>query len=154
MTCWNMSLLESSLKFYWAGKDTLNVNRLSANLTKMVKHTQTILRLLPKSFLIVFDHFVGLALKELKIEIKAYLKPSWISTAELFFAKIVNGLVVNYFRNQALSWTFDWVLNKPVKTLSECAKFVESKQRHIHSDIFIIYSDYLYYCDIFVWSNA
>ena len=140
-----MSLLESSLKFYWAGKDTLNVNRLSANLKKMVKHTQAILRLLPKSFLIVCHHFVGLALKELKTEIKEYLKPSWTSTAELFFWKIVNGLVVNYFRTQALSGTFDWVLNTPVKTLSECAKSVESKQRHLHSDIFIIYSDYLYH---------
>ena len=33
---------------------------------KMVKHTQTIRRLLPTNYLSVFDHFVGLALKELK----------------------------------------------------------------------------------------
>ena len=39
----------------------------------MVKHTQTILRLLPTNCLSVFDHFVGLALKGLK-------KP-WRSTA-------------------------------------------------------------------------
>ena len=32
----------------------------------MVKHTQTIRRLLPTNCLSVFDHFVGLALKELK----------------------------------------------------------------------------------------
>ena len=31
----------------------------------MVKHTQTIRRLLPKNCLSVFDHFVGLALKGL-----------------------------------------------------------------------------------------
>ena len=31
----------------------------------MVKHTQTIRRLLPTNCLSVFDHFVGLALKEL-----------------------------------------------------------------------------------------
>ena len=33
----------------------------------MVKHTQTILRLLPRNFLSVFDHFVGLALKGLTL---------------------------------------------------------------------------------------
>ena len=32
----------------------------------MVKHTQTIRRLLPTNCLSVFDHFVGLALKGLK----------------------------------------------------------------------------------------
>ena len=32
---------------------------------KLVKHTQTIRRLLPKNFLSVFDHFVELALKGL-----------------------------------------------------------------------------------------
>ena len=32
----------------------------------MVKHTQTIRRLLPSNCLSVFDHFVGLALKGLK----------------------------------------------------------------------------------------
>ena len=34
---------------------------------KMVKHTQTIHRLLPKNCLSVFDHFVGLVLKGLII---------------------------------------------------------------------------------------
>ena len=32
----------------------------------MVKHTQTIRRLLPKNCLCVFDHFEGLALKQLR----------------------------------------------------------------------------------------
>ena len=32
----------------------------------MVKHIQTICRLLPTNYLSVFEHFVGLALKELK----------------------------------------------------------------------------------------
>ena len=32
---------------------------------KMVKHTQTIRRILPMKCLSVFNHFVGLALKEL-----------------------------------------------------------------------------------------
>ena len=32
----------------------------------MVKHTQTIFRLLPSNCLGLFDHFVGLALRELK----------------------------------------------------------------------------------------
>ena len=35
---------------------------------KIIKHTQTICRLLPTSCLRVFDNFVGLALKGLKIE--------------------------------------------------------------------------------------
>ena len=34
----------------------------------MVKHTETIRRLLPTDFLSVFDHFVGLALKGLTLE--------------------------------------------------------------------------------------
>ena len=36
------------------------------NFGKMVKHTQTIRRLLPRNCLSVFDHFVGLALKGLR----------------------------------------------------------------------------------------
>ena len=42
-----------------------NVNSLSANLHKMVKHTQTIHCLLPMGCLSVFDHFVRLALERL-----------------------------------------------------------------------------------------
>ena len=45
---------------------------------KMVKHTQTICRKLPTNCLSVFDHFVGLALKGLKvslIEMKGKLRP-------------------------------------------------------------------------------
>ena len=34
----------------------------------MVKHIQTIRRLLPTNFLSVFDHFVGLLLKGLKMK--------------------------------------------------------------------------------------
>ena len=37
---------------------------------KIVKHTQTICRLLPKNCLSVFDHFVGLALKGLITVVK------------------------------------------------------------------------------------
>ena len=36
----------------------------------MVKQTQTIHRLLPTNCLSVFDHFVGLALKEIMLEIE------------------------------------------------------------------------------------
>ena len=39
----------------------------------MVKHTQTIRRLLPKNCLSVFDHFVGLALKRLKKSLKLHI---------------------------------------------------------------------------------
>ena len=41
------------------------INPLNVNNHKMVKHTQRIRRLLPTNCLSVFDHFVGLALKEL-----------------------------------------------------------------------------------------
>ena len=47
--------------------EDLGVNPLSANPHEMVKHTQTIRRLLQTNCLSVFDHFVGLALKELKV---------------------------------------------------------------------------------------
>ena len=45
----------------------LNLNSLSANSTKMVKHTQTICQLLPTNCLSVFDHFVGLVFKGLNL---------------------------------------------------------------------------------------
>ena len=41
------------------------INPLNVSNHKMVKHTQRIRRLLPTNCLSVFDHFVGLALKEL-----------------------------------------------------------------------------------------
>ena len=44
------------------------LNPLSANLTKMVKHTQKIRRQKPTNCLNVFDLLVGLALKGLAIE--------------------------------------------------------------------------------------
>ena len=40
----------------------------------MVKHIQTIGRLLPTNYVSVFDHFVGLALKGLNYQI--YLEPN------------------------------------------------------------------------------
>ena len=43
------------------------INPLSLNVTKMVKHTRTIHRLLPTNCLSVFDHFVDLALKGLSL---------------------------------------------------------------------------------------
>ena len=46
----------------------VHVSILKCQPHKMVKHTQTIRRLLPTNCLSVFDHFVGLALKELKIK--------------------------------------------------------------------------------------
>ena len=45
------------------------LNPFSANLTKMVKHTQTVCRQKPTNCLSVFDHLVGLALQGLTIEI-------------------------------------------------------------------------------------
>ena len=40
---------------------------------EMVKHTQTICRLLPANCLGVFDHFLGLALKGLKLVVDRQL---------------------------------------------------------------------------------
>ena len=45
--------------------DIENLNPLRPT-HKMVKHTHTIRHLLPTNYLSVFDHFVGLALNELK----------------------------------------------------------------------------------------
>ena len=47
-------------------KTIQSINPLSANPHKIVKHTQTIRRLLPTNCLSVFDHFVGFALTGLK----------------------------------------------------------------------------------------
>ena len=45
----------------------------------MVRHTQTICRLLPTSCLSVFEHFVGLVLNELSIKKRIYIFiESWI----------------------------------------------------------------------------
>ena len=51
------------------------INPLSANPHKMLKHTQTIHRQKPINCLSLFDHFVGLALKDLKeyVNFKYYI---------------------------------------------------------------------------------
>ena len=49
---------------------------------KMVKHNQIIRRLLPTNYLSVFDHFVGLALKELK-NISIKIDPNKITDSTL-----------------------------------------------------------------------
>ena len=56
----------------------------------MVKHTQTICRLLPTNCLSVFDHFVGLALKGLNCE-----KLTYDDMAVL--CKCVNGVIYMKF---------------------------------------------------------
>ena len=63
---------------------------------KMVKHTQTIRQMLPTSFLSLFDHFVGLALKwlnEKKIDLHVYASKS----KKLLYDQIA---VRNYFTTQ------------------------------------------------------
>ena len=54
--------LRSLSKFWWT-----NLNPLSTNLTKWSHMFKQFVGKLPTNFLNVFDHFVGLALKELKI---------------------------------------------------------------------------------------
>ena len=58
------------------------VNHLSVNPTKW-SNTQTVRRLLPTNCLNVFDHFVGLALKGLKL----YLVPETVSSGDVFRTK-------------------------------------------------------------------
>ena len=65
---------------------------------KMVKHTQTICRLLPTNCLSVFDHFVGLALKEL-----SYLRRSCT-------------IAVTNRRTQYLTMSGQWSYIYPLKT--------------------------------------
>ena len=57
---------------------------------KMVKHTQTIRRLLPSNCLSVFDYFLGLALKGLILPLDdpfayKFLHIGWQSLRALFF---------------------------------------------------------------------
>ena len=61
-----------SLTGYSKKNTSLNLkcfNTLSAKPHKMVKHTQTIRRQQPTNCLSVFDHFVGLALKNASLQI-------------------------------------------------------------------------------------
>ena len=51
----------------------------------MVKHSQTICRLMPTNCFSVFDHFVGLAFKELiRLFLLLVLEPSYTFKMELF----------------------------------------------------------------------
>ena len=49
----------------------------------MVKHSQTIRRLLPMNCLSAFDHFVGLVLKGLKRELEQVVKYAPKSTVKI-----------------------------------------------------------------------
>ena len=63
----------------------------------MVKHTQTILWLLPTNCLSVFDHFVGLAIKWLNFEWtslqrKKKILISYIASLKTFYGQFSNHL--------------------------------------------------------------
>ena len=62
---WKKYLCILKAPFLWYKTRNIHLNPLSANPTKMVKHTQTIRRLLPTHYFIVFDHYVELAFKGL-----------------------------------------------------------------------------------------
>ena len=71
----------------------------------MVKHIQKICRLLPTTFLIVFDHFVGLALKGLiQMEIPSYFCSRrvglllWENTVTFYMDYFPRVLVFSNFR--------------------------------------------------------
>ena len=75
----------------------------------MVKHTR---QQQTTNCLNVFDHFVGLPLKELK----ACLGPYQTSMMELFCKNTERLLVFNYFRKKAASQMLGRVLNTPLNT--------------------------------------
>ena len=58
---------EKQSKAYWTWETNFNVSSelFKTQTHKILRHTQTICRLLPTNYLSMFDHFVGLALKGL-----------------------------------------------------------------------------------------
>ena len=62
-------ILQNGFFLYQFVSRSVVIKPLSANPHKVVKHTQTILRLLATNHLSVLDHFPGLALKELMLHI-------------------------------------------------------------------------------------
>ena len=68
----------------------------------MVKHTQTIRRLLPMNCLSVFDYFVGLALKGLKTLQKLIRKNLCIG---IFFIKVAKP-ACNFVNKETLAQVF------------------------------------------------
>ena len=58
----------------------------------MVKHNQTIRRLLPTNFLSVFDHFVGLVLKGLKF------RQGFECSSEMFLSMLLFILTSSHYK--------------------------------------------------------
>ena len=78
----------------------------------MVKHIQTIHRLLPTNCLSVFDHFVGLALKGLNI-FWICSQVSSISHSSLGLSSLF--VILRFFKIQVIIWRikhFVWLLDK------------------------------------------
>ena len=67
-------------------------------LHKMVKHTQTIRRLMPTNCFSVFDHFVGLALKKLTSTSLIFMEQLYLIT----LPKTVTQIMHIYFIKQAM----------------------------------------------------
>ena len=60
---------------------------------KMVQHTQTIRRLLPRNCLSVFAHFVGLTLKWLKLSQEIYRQRNEEKKGKVMFTVSRNALI-------------------------------------------------------------
>ena len=63
-------------------------NPLSANITKSSTTLKQFVGKLPTNCLSVFDHFVGLALKELNVDFETFKKPTWST----YFVPIIQDL--------------------------------------------------------------
>ena len=92
-------------------------NLLNANPQKMVKHTQTIRRLLPTNSLSVFDHFVGLALKVAHV---VNIKLFFYGLILLWFDNInkVMQNPIQKFRQSSIVFEKSGFLSEKLKTLT------------------------------------
>ena len=114
----------------------------------MVKHTQTIRQLLPKNCLGAFDHFVGLALKGLKVwQIWLYLGLRQLRT--LFGVELNN--LRKYFPNLWLVWGESFkFFSVAFLSISQCHALTETYTTRLRQilQIFIISVCFYHICII------
>ena len=82
----------------------LDPSPLSSNPTKMVKHTQTIRRLLPTNSLSVFNHFVGLALKWIALSL--FLRLTWFCYCYIRIFDVLANIIFSYCHQQHSHYYF------------------------------------------------
>ena len=82
----------------------LDRSPLSSNPTKMVKHTQTIRRLLPTNSLSVFNHFVGLALKWIALSL--FLRLTCFCYCYISIFDVLANIIFSYCHQQHSHYYF------------------------------------------------